>query len=233
MNKRRVLACAFVCCPPATPGFTGGEDILGWNLLQQVARYNEVWALTHAEDRESIENTLVERPIPNVHFHYVNLPDWLKPLLKIQGGHQIYYYLWQMRAYFVARRLHRKFNFDLFHHITYANDWMVSFIGAFLSIPYIRGPGGGAHKTPSSLQGEYTFKGRVWEKVRTIGQWILRHDPLFIKGQKRADAILVCNHDSAESVPSRWSHKVHLFPVSGVSSEDLNQIAHFYFLITF
>jgi glycosyltransferase involved in cell wall biosynthesis len=64
--------------------------------------------------------------------------------------------------------------------------------------------------------------GRLWEKVRSVGQWLFRHDPLFIKGQSRADAILVCNRDSEAKVPPKWSRKVHLFPVSGVSSEDLS-----------
>jgi len=222
MSRRRVLACAFACCPPGMPGFTGGEDVLGWNLLQQIGRFHEVWAITQAMDRASIEQSLTERPVPGLHFYYVGLPSWLSPLLKFQGSHQFYYYLWQIRAYLAARRLHRKLDFDLFHHITYANDWMVSFIGALLPIPYVRGPGGGAHRTPRGLEREYTFGGRVWEKVRVLGQWLFRHDPLFIKGQTRAHAILVCNQDSVGKIPQKWSPKVHLFPVSGVSSEDLS-----------
>jgi len=115
--------------------------------------------------------------------------------------------------------------FDLFHHITYANDWMVSFIGALLPIPYVRGPGGGAHRTPKALQQEYTFGGRIWEKVRAAGQWIFRHDPFYILGQQRACAILVCNHDSEAMILNKWGHKAHLFPVSGISSDDLSVTA--------
>ena len=222
MTRRRILACAFACSPPGTPGFSGGEDVLGWSILQQIARVHDVWALTQAGDRPSIEQSLTERPVQGLHFHYVGLPAWLSPLLKFQGGHQLYYYLWQIKAYLSARKLHQKLEFDLFHHITYANDWMVSFIGALLPIPYVRGPGGGAHRTPKGLQHEYPLGGRLWEKVRTVGQWLFRHDPFFIRGQSRADAILVCNWDSAGMIPRKWSQKVHLFPVSGVSSEDLS-----------
>jgi len=220
MKRRRVLTSAFACCPPATPGFTGGEDVLGWNLLLQIARFNEVWVLTHAEDRQSIEQTLAERPVDGLHFHYVGLPRWLKSLLTIQGGHQFYYYLWQIKAYLEARRLHKKLDFDLFHHITYANDWMASFVGALLPVAYIRGPGGGAHRTPKRFFREYPFGGRVWERVRTLGQWLFRHDPIFIKGQARASAILVCNQEAMSNLPGTWSRKAHMFPVSGVSSED-------------
>jgi len=222
MTRRRILASAFTCCPAGLPGFSGGEDVLGWNLLRQIAKVHEVWALTQAADRLSIEQSLAEFPVEGLNFYYVELPSWLRPLLKIQGGHQLYYYLWQVKAYLAARRLHRKLGFDLFHHITYANDWMVSFIGALLPIPYVRGPGGGAHRTPKGLQHEYTLRGRLWEKVRSAGQWLFRHDPFFIRGQIRAAAILVCNWESAEKIPRKWSEKVHLFPVSGVSSEDLS-----------
>jgi len=145
----------------------------------------------------------------------------MKRFLNFQGSHQFYYYLWQIKAYFVARRLNKEIGFDLFHHITYANDWMVSFIGALLPIPYVRGPGGGAHRTPKPLLQEYSRSGRFWEKIRSVGQWFFRHDPLFLKGQQRSRAIMVCNRDSLSIIPKKWSHKTYLFPVSGVTTEDL------------
>lgn len=213
----RILASTFTCCPPGKPGFTGGEDVLGWNLLQQIAKHHQVWALTNVEDRLGIEDTVKEQNISNIVFCYIGLPAWLTPWLKIQGGHQIYYYIWQVRAYFVARKLQRSVGFDLFHHITYANDWMASFIGALLPLPYIRGPGGGAHRTPSILQKEYRVSGRLWEKIRSLGQWLFRHDPFFVRGQNKAKAILICNRDSQVKLPEKWMSKSVLYPVSGVS----------------
>ena len=194
---------------------------MGWNLLKQVARFHEVWALTHAEDPTAIERALEREPVPNLRLQFVNLPRAFHPLLRFQGGHQLYYYLWQIKAYAVAKKLHRKLRFDLFHHITYANDWMVSFIGAFLPIPYVRGPGGGAHRTPKGFQGEYSLGGRLWEIVRALGQWLFRHDPFFIKGQSRAQAILVCSPESVSKMPHKWADKVQMFPVNGISSNDL------------
>jgi len=106
--------------------------------------------------------------------------------------------------------------------VTYANDWLASFAGALLPLPYIRGPGGGAHRTPKGLQGEYPFSGRIWELIRIIGQNILRHDPIYIKGHSRASAILVCNRESMEQLPTNWSKKAEIFPVSGISSVDFD-----------
>lgn len=221
MTRLRVLVCAFACHPNASSGLGSGEDALGWNLTVQIARFHDVEALTYAANRSSVEEALRSSSIGNVRFHYIDLLPWLRPLLRIQGGHQFYYFLWQIKAYFVSRALHKRLSFDLFHHITYANDWMASFIGALLPVPYIRGPGGGAHRTPRGFESEYSLKGRYWELIRSVGQWLFRRDPFFQRGQKRAQAILVCNRESRSQVPAKWSHKVHLFPVNGVSAEDL------------
>ena len=222
MTRSKILASAFTCCPPGKPGFTGGEDLLGWNILAQIARYHDVWALTNAEDRISVEEGVRESGLDNLHLQYVGLPAWMRPFLHFQGTHQFYYLIWQILAWFAARRLHKKIQFDLFHHVTYANDWMGSLIGAFLPIPYVRGPGGGSHRTPKGFESEYPFGGRIWEKVRSFSQWMFRHEPIFIKGHSRAQAILVCNHEAEFEAAKRWPNKTELFPVSGISSEDLS-----------
>ncbi|MFH1863501.1 MAG: glycosyltransferase family 4 protein, partial [bacterium] len=168
---------------------------------------------------------LQKNPIPNLGFYYIDLPRWLHSLNRFSGGVQIYAYLWQLKAYFVARKLHQKFHFDVFHHVTYANDWMASFIGALLKIPYIRGPGGGSHRVPKSFLSEFSFLGRLAQYLRSIGQWFFRHDPFFIFGQQRAKAILVCNRESFEKIPKKWQNKTYLFPVNGISTEDLDLLS--------
>ena len=220
VKRLRVLTCAFACCPPGTPGFRSGEDFLGWNLLKQIGKFHEVWALTYAPNRPSIEEVTDREGITNIHFRYVDLPPWLRWMLRVQGCHQIYYHLWQMRAYILARSLNKQHRFHIFHHITYANDWLASFVGAFLPLPYIRGPGGGAHRTPHGLQGEYPLSGRIWELIRTIGQKVLRRDPIYVKGHRRASTILVCNRESMEQLPANWAKKAEIFPVSGITSSD-------------
>jgi len=219
-KKLRVLASAFTCCPPGTAGFKGGEDALGWNVINQIARVHETWVITTVDNRESLEGYLEKHPVPNLNFHYIDLPRQLKPMLKVQGGHQLFYLFWQIKAYFVAKKLHKRTDFELFHHVTYANDWMASFIGALLPIPYIKGPGGGAHKTPLGFESEYSFSGRIWEKFRGIGQWLFRHEPFFMIGQSKARSILVCNWDSWSAIPEKYRHKTHIFPVAGITNDD-------------
>jgi glycosyltransferase involved in cell wall biosynthesis len=226
VRNLRLLTCAFACSPSGNIRLGSGEAVLGWNLVTQLARFHEVHVLTHPSNREGIEKRPAEPAHPTLHFHFFELPRWLSVLQKLQGCFQVYAYLWQIQAYFVARRLHGKIRFDAFHHITYANDWGASYVGAFLPIPYLRGPCGGAQRTPRQYLSEYALHNRFWERVRAGMGWILRHDPFFIRGQARAQKILVCNRESLLALPRRFQYKATFFPVNGISSEDLKIIAN-------
>ncbi|HVB33508.1 MAG TPA: glycosyltransferase [Patescibacteria group bacterium] len=217
--QRKVLVCAFACGADPAAKFFGGGDTMAWNIIRRLGRVHRLWVLTAAQNRKRIEAGLEKDPLPDVHFVYVDLPAGLHRLLSWPGGIQLYAYIWQWRAYFVARRLHKGTGFDAFHHLTYENDWMASPTGALLPVPYLRGPGGGAHRTPDEFARRYPLRDRLWERIRTMGQWIFRHDPFFILGQHRAKGILVCNQEALDAMPERWRHKARLFPVNGVPPE--------------
>jgi glycosyltransferase involved in cell wall biosynthesis len=221
MRKLRILACAYACLLEDGVPVIGGEAVLGWNIVQQIGRFHQVWVLTSASNRPGIEAELQRRAAPSITFVYVELPRWLRPFLTFLGGIQFYAYLWQIQAYWVARKLHAQAKFDAFHHLTYANDWMASYVGGLLPVPYLRGPGGGAHRTPKAFLSEYSFAARLWEGFRSFGQWVLRHDPIYLRGQRRARVILLCNREAADAVPPRLKSKIQLFPVNGISAEDL------------
>ena len=221
MRKLRILTCAYACVLEEGAPVAGGEAVLGWNLVQQIGRFHQVWVLTSASNRPGVEAALQRQPAPDTTFVYVEMPRWLRPFLTFLGGIQFYAYLWQIQAYWVARKLHSQVKFDAFHHLTYANDWMASYIGALLPVPYLRGPGGGAHRTPNAFLADYSFTARFWEAFRSFGQWVLRHDPIYVRGQNRARVLLLCNREAIDAVSPRLKTKVQWFPVNGISTEDL------------
>jgi len=218
--RHKVLVCAYSCVSESGVKNIGGEAELGWNIIKQLSRFFDVYVLTHSHNQKSIEELLAKEKISDVHFFYTKLPTAFSFLEKFhKGGIQIYSYLWQIKAYFIAKKLHKKNHFDVFHHVTYANDWMASYIGALLPIPYLRGPGGGAHFVPKEFVKEYSLKEKLAEKIRSIGQWLFRHDPFFIIGQNKARAILVCNKEAFNALPEKWQKKSSFFPVNGVLIE--------------
>ncbi len=220
-SRPRVLISAYACL--ANPGHSvpGGGDFMAWNIVRRLGRSCDLWVITYDENRAAIEEELSKEPLPGVEFHFVGLPRWLTPFSGFMGGLHLYAYLWQWAAYFAARRLHRQIRFDLVHHLTYTNDWMASIVGALLPVPYVRGPGGGAHRIPRPFLRKFALGARFAEHVRSFGQWMFRHDPFFLLGQSRAKVIIACNHEAVEGVASRWRHKVRLLSVNGISADEL------------
>ncbi|MCK4649585.1 glycosyltransferase family 4 protein, partial [bacterium] len=132
------------------------------------------------------------------------------------------YWLWQIKAYLLARKLHKKFNFYLAHQITFNNDWMPNYIGAYLQIPFIWGPAGGGQKVPAVLGRELPLRVRINEIARNLLQEFWRHTPTRIIGMKKAKAVLVCNDETRKKV-EKFSNRIYNFPVNGISREDLVQ----------
>jgi hypothetical protein len=88
-RKLRVLACAYACLLESGSPVSGGEAILGWNLVRQLARFHDVWVLTVTSNRAGIEAERQRQPVPPLTFHSVDLPRWLRPLLRVRGGVQL------------------------------------------------------------------------------------------------------------------------------------------------
>jgi glycosyltransferase involved in cell wall biosynthesis len=215
--KPRILICAYACVTDPSTTFGGGGDLLAWNLIKRLGGVYPLWVLTASQNYEAIQDALEVEPLPDVQFIYVALPGWLGFLLRLQGGIQLYAYLWQWRAYFVARRLHKELQFDAFHHLTYENDWMASIIGALLPVRYVRGPAGGAHRVPRKFRRQFPARSYVWEYIRMGLQWVFRHDPFFAISHERANVLLMANREALEALPWRWRHKAQLLSVNGTS----------------
>ena len=121
----KVLVSAYVCEPGK-----GSEPGVGWNWVKQIARFHEVWVITRENYRAPI--TQHEDQAADVHWAYFDLPFcsshqfWRKRL----WAEHIYYYLWQIGAYFVGKRLSKEVRFDLAHHVTYGIYWRPSFLNS-------------------------------------------------------------------------------------------------------
>jgi len=221
MKRLKVLVSAYACNPLGSPKLHPGEDLTGWRLVHQIARFHDVWVLTHGYNKQGIDPAGPMPPSPSIRFRFVDLGPILGALYKVEFGQRIYYYLWQIKAWRTARKLHREIGFDLAHHVTFGNDWIASWIGAFLPVPFILGPVGGGQRTPRGLMREYTLGGRLSERGRNTAQWFGRRDPVRGRCHRKARAILVCNKETGDMIPKTRQAKVRFFPVNGISPEDL------------
>ncbi len=215
----RVLLSAYACEPDK-----GSEASVGWNWMRQIARFHEVWVVTRANNRMVIERKMAVEPRPNVHFVYVDLPYWLRFWKKGARGIHIYYYIWQLWAYFAACKVHQKIRFDLGHHVTFVNDWSPSFL-CLMPFPFVWGPvGGSKHRAPVAFWKEFGFRGFLYEAIRTLAICAGRYfDPFVLLTRIRARSIITMSEGAMAGFPRSMLKKVFALGNVGISFDELPQ----------
>jgi glycosyltransferase involved in cell wall biosynthesis len=220
-RRPKVLVSAYACHPRPTAAHFPGEAILGWSLAREIAGFADLHLLTWAFNKDGVEGSLTGADGRPVRVHYVDLPPRLHRALHDKHyGLRFYYFLWQRQAARFARELARTESFDLFHQITFSNDWMPSFIAPALPVPFIWGPIGGGQKVPGPLRSTIARRERRQERARTFLQDVWRATPARRRCARKASAILVCNAET-KRVLARWSDKIVDFPVNGIRREDI------------
>ncbi|MEM1989651.1 MAG: glycosyltransferase family 4 protein [Candidatus Bathyarchaeia archaeon] len=212
-KKLKVLISAYACEPGK-----GSEPGVGWNWVKQISRVHEVWVITRSNNKITIESCSKEA-LKNVHFIYIDLPIWLQRLKKLGGIFTLYlyYYLWQLRVYFVARSLHKIVKFDVAHHITFTGDWLPSFI-SLLGIPFIWGPvGGSTHRLPWKFLRRYTLRHCFYELCRCLFQIYGRMiDPFVVLTRKRSWKIIAYTEEAKLALPPSAREKAIVIKHIGI-----------------
>src|ERR1700682_3106884 len=215
----RVLISAYACEPGR-----GSEPGVGWNWAQQMGRYHEVWVITRTNNQKPIEKALAMKPLPNVHLVYFDLPRWARFWKKRQRGMHLYYYLWQIGAYFVVRKLHRSVGFNLVHHITFVNYWMPSFI-ALLPVPFVWGPVGGGESAPRSFWRSFSLRGKAHEILRDLARSLAQLDPFVRLAARRATVGLATTPQTEKRLRALRCRNVLIQPAVGLVSEEIRTLS--------
>jgi glycosyltransferase involved in cell wall biosynthesis len=211
----RILISAYACEPER-----GSEPGVGWNRAQQMGRYHEVWVITRANNRAPIEKSLAKEPLPNVHWVYFDLPRWARFWKKRQRGVHLYYYLWQIGAYFVVRKLHRRVGFNLVHHVTFVNYWMSSFM-ALLPVPFVWGPVGGGESAPRSFWRSFSLRGKTYELLRGLVRFLAEFDPFVKQAARRATVGIATTEESAMRLRRLGCRKVMVLSSVGLARDEI------------
>lgn len=107
VNGLNVLISAYACRPGE-----GSEPGVGWNIVRELVKYHKVWVLTRENNRPEIEAELQKNPLPGLEFIYCEPSRWVQKLNRNQRLVYLHYYLWQISAYFLGRKLHQQINFE-------------------------------------------------------------------------------------------------------------------------
>ena len=212
-----VLLSAYACCPGK-----GSEPQIGWNWARELSARHPTWIITRRLHQRAIEEYLQDRPIPNAHFVYVDLPRWARAWKDLPSGVYLYYLLWQALAYFRARRLCSEVNFDVAQHVTFCMFWMPSF-ASFLSLPFIWGPVGGGETMPAGFRAALPLQQRIFEHLRDLARQLALWNPLVRIAARRSVLALAGTPETAGYLRRLGCRKVQVMPLVGVNDEDLAQ----------
>ncbi|MGF1523911.1 MAG: glycosyltransferase family 4 protein [Leptolyngbyaceae cyanobacterium] len=213
----KVLISAYSCEPGR-----GSERGVGWNVAREVAKRHEVWVLTRPdESKAAIEAELAAHPIPNLHFVYFTLPFWQDSMRWGQSGAmQIHYYLWQIQAYFVARRLHQEIGFDLMHHVTFVKYSAPSLI-ACVPVPFVWGPVGGGESAPPKFWQDFSLKARLYELARDCVRQMGERDPFVALTIRNSAIVRATTDDTAKRLYRMGASHVDIVPEVGLLEEEI------------
>ncbi len=216
----KVLLSAYACEPGK-----GSEPGVGWNWVRMISEIvKEVWVITRANNRPVIKKALAQKPMPNVHWVYFDLPSWASFWKKGQRGVHLYYYLWQIGIYFLAKRLYWQVGFDLVQHVTFVNYWMPSFL-SLLPGPFVWGPVGGGESAPKIFYRTFSWRGRIYEYLRSLARWLGEHDPFVCMTARKAAFALATTPETAARLRWLGAQKVEVFSQVTFSEEEISNLA--------
>ena len=219
----KILISAYSCEPGR-----GSEPGVGWNIACEVAKYHEVWVLTRPDESGAIiEQELTNNPVPNLNFVYFTLPIWGGGWRwGSNGAMQIHYYLWQIQAYFVARRLHEEIGFDVIHHVTFVRYSTPSFL-ALLPVPFIWGPVGGGESVPSGFWRDFSPRAKLYETARSLWRSLGELDPFVTLTAKKSALVRATTKDTAERLYRMGIKTVEIVPESGLPREEIVRLGEY------
>jgi glycosyltransferase involved in cell wall biosynthesis len=219
-GRRRVLISANACEPGR-----GSEPGVGWSWVHLIARCaDEVWVITRANNRDAIERALAKEPLRNVRWVYFDLPRWARFWKKGQRGVHLYYYLWQIGAYRIGKRLHRQGGFDLVHHVTFCNYWLPSFL-AQLPARFVWGPVGGGESAPRTFYRTFSWRGRLYEYARDLARCLGELDPFTRTTARTATLVLTTTKESERRVVRMGARNVLVVPQVALSEEEIGVLS--------
>jgi glycosyltransferase involved in cell wall biosynthesis len=217
-ERLHILLSAYACEPGK-----GSEPGVGWNAALEIAKHHDVLVITRANNRSVIEAWLERNPVPKLRFAYFDLPMWAMWWKRGPRGTRLYYYLWQIGVYFVARRLLPTTRVDVIHHATFVKYWVPSFL-SLLPRPFVWGPVGGADSTPRVFWANLSGPGRSYELTRSIAQWFAELDPFLRLTARRSTIALATTEATASRLETLGAADVRILGAIGLGQHTLELI---------
>ena len=217
MDKKKTFLVAAYACEPNE----GSEPGVGWNWSIELAKRNRVIVITRENNRSKIESEYTREKYPNLSFFYCDVPKQLTFWKKGQRGIHLYYCLWQVYCYQLAKEIIKHNKIDYVMSVTFGNVWMPTFMYK-LPCKFIWGPLGGGEGVPKELWSHLSAKQRIIERIRHVNMQFPLTNPWKAIAIKKACLIIVRTKDTLACIPERYQSKCQLEIETGISQQDID-----------
>jgi glycosyltransferase involved in cell wall biosynthesis len=155
---------------------------------------------------------------------YFDLPRWARFWKRGRRGVHLYYYLWQIGARSVVRRLNETVRFDLVHHVTFARYVAPSFLAT--ELPFVWGPVGGGESAPKQFWRDFGAMGVATELVRELARSLGERDPFVRRTAKSSAVAFASTAATAARLRALGARHVHVISQLGLSSAEIQKLTH-------
>lgn len=205
----KVLLSAYACRPN-----TGSEPGIGWNWAIHLAEAGcEVYVLTDLEHKSVIDAYLLEKPHPNLHPCYVQVP-WV---VLSRYGNRLHYLFWQWTCLNFARSLAQRVRFDVAHHVSYGAVQVPTQLWR-LGIPTVFGPVGGGSTSPEALI-PYLGGSQLAERLRTFSVRLLPKLWWYRSWMRKMSTVIAANRDTQLIAQKVRCRRVELLCDTGIRDD--------------
>jgi len=170
----------------------GSESGVGWNWLFELSKYNKVWVIFYkGQGQYEAVSKAVDILPQKENIHLVPLD--VSFLFRIKKLFRLRYEIWQIKAYFNAKKIIRLNKIDLIHQVTIASWWFTGYY-YLLKKPIVWGPISGGQSIPKQLYSFLRKRDIFYEILRKIIVFIFLRISFSLKQNiKKSRLIFVAN----------------------------------------
>lgn len=210
---RKILVSAYACEP-----YKGSEQAVGWNIVLELAKTNDVHVITRANNKVPIEKFLHDCNNLHLTFHYYDAPKLFLSLKHKEKGVYFYYIIWQIGIIRFAHKIVKRYGINYSYHLTFGSIWLPAFI-FLLPTKFIWGPVGGGEFIPDTFISTLSPRGKLLQYLRKILILTVYLNPVFLLSSIKAKAILCRTPDTIKAFPSKIKQKCYILTDGAIEKE--------------
>lgn len=210
---RKILVSAYACEP-----YKGSEQAVGWNIVLELAKTNDVHVITRANNKIPIEKYLHNSNNLHLTFHYYDAPKLFLSLKNKEKGVYLYYIIWQIGIIMLAYKIVKRYGINYSYHLTFGSIWLPTFL-FLLPTRFLWGPVGGGESIPNTFISTLSLRGKLLQYLRKILILTVYLNPVFLLSSLKAKAILCRTPDTIKVFPKSIRHKCYILTDGAIEKE--------------